>query len=261
MWTWCYFLRRIVFGFFCFVLRLFLFRNKKIWIKENGKSNNVVLFFIAKETREYFVFGHNKKRFTFNYACINFQKTRKVFNGKLEVVYKHSWQQTPTINTKPTNHTITNYKPQRHQCMILEKNPIVNDKNKPLIVETLRQIAELMIWGDQNNDNFFLLKKKNVPFFFFFFSFVLFFFLAEKNILGNFLRIVRQKYDRDVTIQVLQTLSIMIQNISKQLSLYYLFSNNYINDMIVHDFDFMDNEILAYYVSFLKTISLKLDRD
>ncbi|ETO13741.1 armadillo-like helical domain-containing protein, partial [Reticulomyxa filosa] len=69
------------------------------------------------------------------------------------------------------------------------------------------------------------------------------------------------KYDRDVTIQVLQTLSIMIQNIGKQMSLYYLFSNNYINDMIVHDFDFVDNEILAYYVSFLKTISLKLDRD
>ncbi|ETO20786.1 protein CLEC16A [Reticulomyxa filosa] len=129
-----------------------------------------------------------------------------------------------------------------YQCSILEKNPTVNEKNKPLIIETLRQIAELMIWGDQNNDNFF-------------------FFLAEKNILGNFLRIVRQKYDRDVTIQVLQTLSIMIQNISKQMSLYYLFSNNYINDMVVHDFDFMDNEILAYYISFLKTISLKLDRD
>ena len=85
--------------------------------------------------------------------------------------------------------------------------------------------------------------------------------MAEKNILKHFLSIVRQKYDRSVTVQVMQTLSIMIQNISKQQSLYYLFSNNYINDLIVHDFDFNDNEILSYYVSFLKTISLKLDRD
>ncbi len=146
---------------------------------------------------------------------------------------------------------------------MLEKNPKITSRNKQLIIETLRQVAELMIWGDQNNDNFF-------------------FFLAEKNLLGHFLGYVEQKFDRSITVQVMQTLSIMIQvapfsfslsptpfvfamkhtkNISKQVSLYYLFSNNYINDLIVHDFDFTDSEILAYYVSFLKTISLKLDRD
>ena len=110
------------------------------------------------------------------------------------------------------------------------------------MIETLRQIAELMIWGDQNDDSFFHL-------------------IAERNILGYFLSIIKQKYHRSVTIQVMQTLSIMIQNISKTQSLYYLFSNNYINDLVVHDFDFTDNEILSYYVSFLKTISLKLDEN
>lgn len=130
----------------------------------------------------------------------------------------------------------------RKLCTILEKNPKLTNKNKQQVVETIREIAELMIYGDQNNDQFF-------------------FFLAEKNILRHFLAIIKQKYHRSITIQVMQTLSIMIQNISKKESLYYLFSNNYINDLIVHDFDFTDNEILSYYVSFLKTISLKLDRD
>ena len=129
-----------------------------------------------------------------------------------------------------------------HQCTLLEKNPKINPRNKQLVIETLRQIAELMIWGDQNDDSFFHI-------------------IAERNILGYFLSIIKQKYHRSVTIQVMQTLSIMIQNISKQQSLYYLFSNNYINDLVVHDFDFNDNEILAYYVSFLKTISLKLDEN
>jgi protein CLEC16A len=32
-----------------------------------------------------------------------------------------------------------------------------------------------------------------------------------------------------------------------------------INDMIAHRFDFSDEELLAYYISFLKTISLKLN--
>ncbi len=32
-----------------------------------------------------------------------------------------------------------------------------------------------------------------------------------------------------------------------------------INDMIAHKFDFSDEELLAYYISFLKSISLKLN--
>ena len=39
----------------------------------------------------------------------------------------------------------------------------------------------------------------------------------------------------------------------------YLLSNNHINDLIVHKFDFSDEEVLAYYISFLKSLSLKLN--
>ena len=38
-------------------------------------------------------------------------------------------------------------------------------------------------------------------------------------------------------------------------------SNNRINDLIVHRFDFEDEELIAYYITFLKTISLKLNKD
>ncbi|XP_053785182.1 protein CLEC16A isoform X7 [Desmodus rotundus] len=43
------------------------------------------------------------------------------------------------------------------------------------------------------------------------------------------------------------------------LCLNYLLSNNYVNSIIVHKFDFSDEEIMAYYISFLKTLSLKLN--
>lgn len=39
----------------------------------------------------------------------------------------------------------------------------------------------------------------------------------------------------------------------------YLLSNNHVNHIIVHKFDFNDEEITAYYISFLKTLSLKLN--
>ena len=40
----------------------------------------------------------------------------------------------------------------------------------------------------------------------------------------------------------------------------YLLSNNHINSIIVLKFDFSDEEVLAYYISFLKTLSFKLNR-
>lgn len=84
-------------------------------------------------------------------------------------------------------------------------------------------------------------------------------FFCEKSILSFFLKIMLQRCDTKVKIQVIQTLSILIQNISSETSIFYLLSNNYINDLIVHRFDFSNEELLAYYISFLKTLSLKLN--
>lgn len=56
-------------------------------------------------------------------------------------------------------------------------------------------------------------------------------------------------------------LLLISQNVTKQMSLYYLLSNNHINDLIVHPFDFSDEETLAYYASFLKALSLKLNQN
>ena len=67
-----------------------------------------------------------------------------------------------------------------------------------------------------------------------------------------------QNLTGDVARQVLQTLSLLIQNIQERETIYCLFSNNHLNRILSMDFDF-DEEILGYYVNVLKTISLKLD--
>ena len=52
----------------------------------------------------------------------------------------------------------------------------------------------------------------------------------------------------------------MVQNIIQlETSLFYLFSNNHVNELIECDFDFDDEEVMAYYISLLKTILLKLN--
>ena len=40
----------------------------------------------------------------------------------------------------------------------------------------------------------------------------------------------------------------------------YLLSNNHVNSIIVHKFDFSDEEVMAYYISFLKTLSFRLNK-
>ncbi|GAB1300000.1 Protein CLEC16A [Apodemus speciosus] len=125
---------------------------------------------------------------------------------------------------------------------ILTKNTTVTEQNRNLLVETIRSITEILIWGDQNDSSVF--------------EYV---FFLEKNMFVFFLNILRQKSGRYVCVQLLQTLNILFENISHETSLYYLLSNNYVNSIIVHKFDFSDEEIMAYYISFLKTLSLKLN--
>ena len=43
-------------------------------------------------------------------------------------------------------------------------------------------------------------------------------------------------------------------------SLDYLLSNNHVNSIIMLKLDFSDEEVLAYYISFLKTLSFKLNK-
>ncbi|XP_063380953.1 protein CLEC16A homolog [Cydia fagiglandana] len=125
---------------------------------------------------------------------------------------------------------------------ILCKNTTVSESNRGTLVESLRCIAEILIWGDQNDSSVFD-------------------FFLEKNMLSYFLKIMRQKCGGSsyVCVQLLQTLNILFENIRNETSLYYLLSNNHVNSIIVHKFDFSDEEVMAYYISFLKTLSFKLN--
>ncbi|XP_058447400.1 protein CLEC16A homolog [Malaya genurostris] len=125
---------------------------------------------------------------------------------------------------------------------VLERNTTVSESNRGLLVESLRCIAEILIWGDQNDSSVFD-------------------FFLEKNMLSYFLHIMRQKSGGSsfVCVQLLQTLNILFENIRNETSLYYLLSNNLVNSIIVHKFDFSDEDVMGYYILFLKTLSLKLN--
>uniref|UniRef100_A0A914X1A1 Protein CLEC16A n=1 Tax=Plectus sambesii TaxID=2011161 RepID=A0A914X1A1_9BILA len=139
---------------------------------------------------------------------------------------------------KPKNPHSLEYLKYLHGLLL--KNEKVTEQNRTLLVEALRSIAEILIWGDQNDSTVFD-------------------FFLEKQMLAYFLRIMKQKCGTYVCVQLLQTLNILFENIRHETSLYFLLSNNHVNSIITHRFDFSNEEIMAYYISFLKTLSFKLN--
>lgn len=124
----------------------------------------------------------------------------------------------------------------------LQKVQIVNEVNKDFVIEALRSIAELLTYGDQHDSSFFE-------------------FFMEKQVMGEFVRILNISKTVTVSLQLLQTISILIQNLKSEHAIYYMFSNEHVNYLITYSFDFRNEELLSYYISFLRAISGKLNKN
>ncbi|KAI9392308.1 hypothetical protein POPTR_006G073600v4 [Populus trichocarpa] len=124
----------------------------------------------------------------------------------------------------------------------LQKVQIVNNVNKNFVIETLRSISELITYGDQHDSNYFD-------------------FFMERQVMGEFVRILKVSRIVSISLQLLQTTSIMIQNLKSERAIHYMFSNEHINFLITYTFDFRNEELLSYYISFLRAISGKLDKN
>jgi len=123
----------------------------------------------------------------------------------------------------------------------LSKNQELTASNQDVLVETVRAIAEVIVYGDQHAEQ-------------------LFDYFCEKNMLPLFLGLIDQpNCETRLQVQVIQSVSILVQNIRSEISLYYTLSNNHVNRLIVHPFNFANEEVLGHYISFLKTLSLKLN--
>ncbi|KAM7274315.1 hypothetical protein ACFE04_028979 [Oxalis oulophora] len=124
----------------------------------------------------------------------------------------------------------------------LQKILVVNEDNQDFVIEALRSIAELLTYGDQHDASFFD-------------------FFMEKQVLPDFVRILKvSKSNNPYLLQLLQTMSILIQNLRRETAISYLFSNEHINYLISSS-DFQTEELLSYYISFLRAVSGKLNEN
>ncbi|KEG10454.1 hypothetical protein DQ04_03701100, partial [Trypanosoma grayi] len=110
-------------------------------------------------------------------------------------------------------------------------------------VEAMRELAEVIIWSDKNMEPVYD-------------SFL------ERNMMSTFERIVTNAgFPSAVKVQAIQCITMMLQNLTRKSSIYFVCSNNHLNRIISISLDEGDDELFSIYVSFLKTLALRLNED
>ncbi|KAJ2448038.1 Protein CL16A [Coemansia sp. RSA 2336] len=118
------------------------------------------------------------------------------------------------------------------------------------LVESVRQVSEVVIWSDRRNPELLSV-------------------CIEQGLHQHMLALLQSRgrqrrwsvSDNAVTVQVLQTFSIILDSVSDTKFLYALLSNNFVNELIAAPIDMGNEEVVSYYVAFLKALSLKLTAD
>lgn len=110
-------------------------------------------------------------------------------------------------------------------------------------VEAIRQLAEVVVYGERQGDRAYVEA------------------VVESKLLATLVSLVASSSPVAVQTQVLQTMSILAQNVRHSSSLYLMLSSNHVNELVERGELQLssDEETQATFVSFLKTLSLRLD--
>ncbi|CAI5732690.1 unnamed protein product [Hyaloperonospora brassicae] len=85
-------------------------------------------------------------------------------------------------------------------------------------------------------------------------------YFGETNMLALFVELGASSPSIAVQVQLLQTMSILVQNIATRTSLYYILSNNHVNRLLECPFLVDgDDDVRDWYVTLLKALSLRLN--
>ncbi len=113
------------------------------------------------------------------------------------------------------------------------------DKYEEQSKEVIQYIIEYLIYGDKHDSSIFDV-------------------FCEFNIMNEFIYLANLNH-RSINLQIIKSFSVLILNLSNTTTLYYIFSNNFINQIISNDYEKYDDDFLSYYVNFIKSLSLKID--
>ena len=105
----------------------------------------------------------------------------------------------------------------------------------------MEDIIELLLSKEKEDENFYLFCENN---------------MMEKIIF------IAQFHEKNINLIIIKIFGILIPSLKDNKIMFYLFSNNYMNQLIYNiSYNKEDNDIdyLSFYINFLKTLVNKLD--
>ena len=124
------------------------------------------------------------------------------------------------------------------------KSKDVSQKALVKKTEDFEKLVELFIWGEKNDHVF------ADPF-------------MESNILGQFMILLKEASkvptNKGLVLTLIRSYSFLVTNIKRHEMVSYVFSHPAFNNFIKFPFDFRDDEIVFYYINFIKSLSQRFD--
>ena len=139
--------------------------------------------------------------------------------------------------------TVENLEKLGNELRIYNEQPNLIKKNSELLKDLIQLLFKFLMDGDKNEEEDIIgcFKDEDI-------------FTGIRNIYFH--------EDYDINCTIIQSLSILIVNIVKSKSfLYFILSNNFINDLLLIDYSKYDDEYYSYYVNFIKSLVMRLDQN
>jgi hypothetical protein len=77
--------------------------------------------------------------------------------------------------------------------------------------------------------------------------------------MNEFIYLANKSNNKEINLQIIKSFAALILTLKNNITIYYLFSGNFINQIISNHFEQYDEDFLSYYVNFLKSLSMKID--
>ena len=110
-------------------------------------------------------------------------------------------------------------------------------------IECLRTLAEILVWSEQNKQTFFRYSSDRQ--------------FCEYEIPKAIMEMLTRAEDRKVAVQIVQTMSIICQNLN-EASIFTLLEKGFLQKFVAYPFDFSDEETSEYYITWVKGLALRM---
>jgi protein CLEC16A len=119
------------------------------------------------------------------------------------------------------------------------KNINYIEKHEEQCKDVIQYLIDYLIYGDKHDSNIFDL-------------------FCEYNFMNEFVNLSNLNH-RSMNLQIIKSMATLISSLSNTTTIYYIFSNNFINHIIANDYEKYDEDFLFFYVNFIKSLSAKID--